>query len=101
MNSFRQNYGLRWQRERLQLSDIRDHLRTAGQLVFILGAFALAGTIDYAEEQRTEAARQAQAAERATLALADCLNGKLRLVSEDGTTAVLCDRAYEIKHERY
>ena len=101
MNSFRQNYGLRWQRERLQLSDIRDHLRTAGQLVFILGAFALAGTIDYAEEQRTEAERLAQAAERATRHLADCLNGKLRLVSEDGTTAVLCDRAYEIKHERY
>ena len=101
MNSFRQLYGLRWQRERMQLADIRAHLQMAAYIVGLLAVFGLVCTMDYADAQRSEAERQAVIAERATRHLAECLNGTLRLVSADGTTAVVCDRAYEISYSKF
>lgn len=71
-------------------------LRNMAVAAAILLAYGTVGALDYADEQRQEAARQAEVAERATYALAECLNGKTRLISADGRTAVLCSRAYEV-----
>lgn len=96
MNSLRQNYGLRWQASRLQLADIRETLITAAHVAGIVAAFGIAGTLDYADEQRAEAERQAAIAERATYALAECMNGQARFVAADGKSATLCLRAREV-----
>jgi hypothetical protein len=88
--------GLRWQSDRLQLADIADHLRTAAYVAGIVLAFGIVGSMDYADEQRSEAIRQAQAAERATYALAECMNGNAQFVAADGRSATLCMRAREV-----
>ena len=96
MTSFRQTYGLRWQRERLSMADLREWIKTALLIGFIVLAFGLAGSIDYAIEQR-------EAAERAERTLVACMNGEARFLADGehtdgfGKVAVLCQRAQEMK----
>ena len=95
--SARLRYGLRWRGVRVSLDDLADHLRTAMLLIGIVLAFGIAGSLDYAAEKAEEAERQAAQAERATRWLAECLNGKARFMAEDGRSATVCDRAWEVR----
>jgi len=72
-------------------------LRNAALVMGIVIAYGIVGTIDYATEQRAEAEHQAQVAHRATYALAACMNGTARFMNESGDTAVICDKAWEVR----
>jgi len=106
LTRLRLRHGLGWGQRRPSLSEI---IRQTGMdaptlklLAIILAVYALAGTLDYADAQRAEAERQAQAAQTAAALLADCMNGKARWLTENnseqgyGLTLVECQRATEM-----
>lgn len=97
----RLRHGLRWARNYPSSRDMRDTIRTAILLLIIALAYAVVGTMDYADQQAMEAERQARAAEQATRMVADCMNGTLRFLHDNKTgrgyskTAVVCMKAEE------
>jgi hypothetical protein len=64
MNALRRHYGLRWKRRYPGPHDIHHAWRTAGYLLAILIAYAIVGSMDYADEQRQHAERQTHIARR-------------------------------------
>ena len=64
-------------------------------LVFILCAYGLVGSMDYADEQRSVAMRHEQARNNAEQAFVKCLNGGW--VAQTETHAIVCSKAWEVK----
>ena len=64
-------------------------------LVFILCAYGLVGSMDYADEQRSVAMRHEQAKNRVEQAFLDCLNGKP--VAQTESAVIVCSKAWEVR----
>jgi hypothetical protein len=81
----------------------RQAIKTGALLAAILLAYAVVGTLDYADAQRAEAMAQAEQAQRWSATLADCLNGTARFVHDGphtdgyGKTGIVCLRAEEYR----
>lgn len=103
----RLRHGLGWARPLPGLREIVRLLHldapTLKLLAVVLMAYALVGTLDYADAQRIDAETQARAAQIATRTLADCMNGTARWLTDNGSgngygkTLVECQKALEMK----
>lgn len=98
MNTLRRNFGLRWDGALPSMRQMREPAINAGLIVGLVLAFGIVGSLDFAEEQRIEAERHAAAAERATYALAECLNGRAQFMAADGQSATLCLGSREVRN---
>ena len=63
-------------------------------LAFILLAYGVVGSMDYADEKAQEAERHQQARNHYENALLDCLNGKP--VAQTDKAVVVCSKAWEV-----
>lgn len=103
----RLRHGLTWARPLPGAGEIIRTLRldapTLRILAGLLAAYAVAGSLDYAEEQRQEAERHAASAQIAAARLAECLNGTARWLTPNnsgegfGHTLIECPRALEMR----
>lgn len=90
MNALRHAYGLRWQADRLQASDLAGWWPNAAIIAGLLAAYAIVGAIDHAADMDARAAIAERVAQARTEQLAACLNGTLRLAAPDGSGAAVC-----------
>ena len=63
-------------------------------MAVIFGLYVIAGSLDYADEQRAEAERHQTAQKATETAFLRCLNGGW--VAQTETHAIVCSKAYEV-----
>lgn len=95
--------GLRWAKPAPYARDLGIDAHGVLFLLFVLAAYGLAGSLDYAEEQRQEAAAALDRAALHQAALLACLNGGapgLYTIDDDGHRHyIVCDQPYTISDE--
>lgn len=102
----RYRFGLTWLRHIPTLREIGAAIHLDSHdaaILLLLGcAYALVGSMDYADQQLREAERQAQLADAAHAILAACMNGEARWTTDNisgkgyGKTAIVCRGVEEI-----